>query len=123
MTVAAEFGSGQVFWSLLWLTMFVLWIWLVIVIFADIMRSQDLSGWGKAMWAFGIIFLPLIGIVLYLVVNGDGMDHRAEQTAAAEQLSPHSATTSERLARLASLHETGTISDAEYAESKSQILQ
>ena len=42
----AEFGTGQVFWSMLWFFLFFLWIWLLIMIFGDIFRSDDLGGWG-----------------------------------------------------------------------------
>ena len=47
--VIAEFGTGQVFWSMLWFFLFFLWIWLLIIVFGDIFRSGDLSGWGKAL--------------------------------------------------------------------------
>ena len=46
----AEFGTGQVFWSMLWFFLFFIWIWLLIAVFSDIFRSHDLSGWGKALW-------------------------------------------------------------------------
>ena len=45
--VYAEFGTGQVFWSLVWFTLFVIWIWLLFAIFGDIFRSEDLSGLGQ----------------------------------------------------------------------------
>jgi len=71
--LAAEFGTGQVLWSIIWISVFVLWFGLVITLFGHIMRSEKLSGWGKAMWALGIIALPFLGIFLYLIVNGDEM--------------------------------------------------
>ena len=51
----AEFGTGQVFWSIVWFSLFFLWIWLVVMIFTDLFRSPDLSGWGKAAWAVFLI--------------------------------------------------------------------
>jgi hypothetical protein len=45
---AAEFGTGQVFLSFLWFFLFFIWIWLLIVVFSDIFRSHDLSGWALA---------------------------------------------------------------------------
>ena len=45
--VATEFGTGQVFWSMFWIFLFFIWFWLPIVVFSDIFRSRDLSGWGK----------------------------------------------------------------------------
>ena len=72
--LAAEFGTGQVFWSILWFSLFVLWFGLIIALFGHIMRSEKLSGWGKALWALGIIALPFLGIFLYLIVNGNDMN-------------------------------------------------
>ena len=46
----AEFGTGQVFWSMLWFFLFFIWIWLLIMVFGDIFRSHDLGGWAKALW-------------------------------------------------------------------------
>jgi hypothetical protein len=46
----AEFGTGQVLWSMLWFLLFFIWIWLLMGLFSDIFRSPDLSRWGKALW-------------------------------------------------------------------------
>ena len=73
MFIAAEFGTGQVFWSILWFFLFFMWIWLVIRVFADIIRSS-MSGWSKALWTIGIIALPFLGVFLYLIVNGGDMN-------------------------------------------------
>jgi hypothetical protein len=73
MLFAAEFGVGQVLWSIFWFFLFFLWIWLVISLFSDIMTSDDLSGPMKAIWAIGIIIFPFIGIFLYLIVRGGNM--------------------------------------------------
>lgn len=69
--ILAEFGAGQVFWSLLWFALFFLWWWTVIVVFASIISSKALSGWAKAMWAVGILILPFLGVFMYLIVHGD----------------------------------------------------
>ena len=50
MMLADEWHVGQVFWSLLWFTLFFIWIWLLIVVFADIFRSHDLGGFAKFLW-------------------------------------------------------------------------
>ena len=47
MMLAADWGTGEVFWSMLWFFLFFIWIWLLIIVFSDIFRSHDLSGWGK----------------------------------------------------------------------------
>ena len=79
----AEFGSGQVFWSLMWLVLFVIWVWLVVAVFLDLFRSPDLSGWAKALWTLVIIVLPYIGVFGYIVIRG----HKMQINAAAARRS------------------------------------
>ena len=73
----AEFGTGQVFWSMLWFFLFFIWIWLLIVVFSDIFRSHDLSGWAKALWMIFIILLPYLGVFVYLIARGHKMQEHA----------------------------------------------
>ena len=73
MLFAAEFGTGQVLWSLLWFFLFFVWIMLIFTIFGDIIRSDDMGGWAKAIWSIFIIFLPFLGIFVYLIARGGGM--------------------------------------------------
>ena len=80
-TLASDFGSGQVFLSLLEFVLFFIWIWLLIVVFSDLFRSHDLSGWAKALWIIGIIILPYLGVLLYLIVRGHKMAQHVEQAA------------------------------------------
>ena len=77
-TLGAEFGTGQVFWSMLWFFMFFIWIWLLIIVFGDIFRSPDLSGWGKALWTIFIIVLPYLGVFVYLIARGHKMQDHAD---------------------------------------------
>ncbi|MFV0308602.1 MAG: SHOCT domain-containing protein [Desertimonas sp.] len=128
---AADFGVGQVLWSMLWFFLFFMWIWLVITVFADIMRSHDLGGWAKALWSIFIIFLPYLGVFVYLIVRGGGMTDRdirqAERDearvrsyirdAAGSEQSP-----AEQLATLSDLHERGKLSEDEYARLKAKVL-
>src|SRR5690348_17122845 len=58
-----------------WFLLFA-WIWLVIVVLLDLFRDHQLSGIAKAVWAFFLIFLPLLGVLLYLIVRGGGMQER-----------------------------------------------
>lgn len=126
MVLAAEFGSGQVLWSIVWFSLFAMWVWLVLILFADIARSDTLSGPGKAVWAFGILVLPVLGAILYLIVNGDEMGRRVIDDVAAGGASAERAvgarTTAEGLAGLAAAHDAGEISDAEFAQAKARLL-
>ena len=82
--VLAEFGTGQVFWSMLWFFMFFIWIWLLIVVFGDIFRSDDLSGWGKALWTIFVIVLPYLGVFVYLIARGHKMQEQSMKAAPAQ---------------------------------------
>ena len=74
--LSAEFGTGQfVFW-MLWFFLWVLWIYLLFYVFADIFRSPDLSGWGKALWMIFVIVVPYVGVLVYLITRGHRMQAR-----------------------------------------------
>ena len=81
----AEFGTGQVFWSMLWFFLFFIWIWILITVFADLFRSHDLSGWAKAAWVIFVIILPYLGVFVYLIARGHKMHEHAAQDMAAAQ--------------------------------------
>ena len=84
MMLLAEFGTGQVFWSMLWFFLWFIWIWMLIVVFGDIFRSRDLSGWGKALWTIFVIFLPYLGVFVYLIARGHKMQQHAVEAAQAQ---------------------------------------
>jgi len=133
LLLAAEFGTGQVLWSLLWFFLFFVWIMLIFMIFGDIIRSHDMGGVAKAIWAIFIIFLPFLGIFVYLIARGGGMAER--QAAAAkkqnEAMQEYIRSTAggadgtseaDQLAKLADLHTSGKIDDAEYATAKAKVI-
>jgi ABC-type Fe3+ transport system permease subunit len=126
----ATFGTGQVFLSMLWFFLFFIWIWLLIIIFGDIFRSDDLSGWAKALWTIFVIVLPFLGIVVYLIARGHKMQEHAsrevqDQDAAMRQY-VQSVTSggspAEEVARLAELRDRGVLSEAEFQEAKTRAL-
>lgn len=130
MLLAAEFGTGQVLWSILWFFLFFVWIMLIFTIFGDIIRNDEMSGWGKAIWSILIIFLPFIGIFAYLIVNGGKMGERQAKAAQKQEaaVQDYIRTTAaepsqaDELAKLADLHKSGALDDAEYASAKAKIL-
>jgi hypothetical protein len=83
-TLAEEFGTGEVFLSMLWFFLFFIWIWLLIVVFSDIFRSHDMGGFAKAMWILFIIILPYLGVLVYLIARGGKMHEHAVQAAQAQ---------------------------------------
>jgi hypothetical protein len=129
MLIAAEWGSGQVLWSLVWFFLFVMWISLVFSVFADIMRNHSMSGWAKALWTIVILFVPFLGVFIYLIVNGGDMNKRAasdiqDANAANESYirSVASSSSTDELAKLADLHTSGKLTDSEYSAAKAQII-
>ena len=127
----AEFGTGQVFLSMLWFFLFFIWIWLLIVVFSDLFRSHDLSGWAKAFWVIGIIILPYLGVFIYLIARGHKMAEHAQQAAAAQdaaakayiqQAAGSSGSAADEIQRLADLKAQGVISDAEFEAGKAKAL-
>ena len=129
--LADDFGAGQVFVDLLMFVLFFIWIWLLIVVFSDLFRSHDLSGWAKAAWVIGIVILPYLGVLLYLIVRGHKMAEHAQQAAAAQdaaakayiqQAAGTSGSTADEIQRLADLKAQGVISDAEFEAGKAKAL-
>src|SRR5271165_5150414 len=75
--LAYDYPLLNIFWTMLEFFVFFLWIWLLIVVFMDIFRSQDLGGWAKALWVIFVIILPFIGVLVYLIARGGSMHERA----------------------------------------------
>lgn len=85
MPIAADYPFLDILWSMLIFMGFIMWIWLAIMCFADIFRRRDTGGFSKALWIIFIIFLPLLGVLVYLVVNHDGIAERNVKGAEAAQ--------------------------------------
>ncbi len=54
----------DLFWTDLWISLRMLWVFLVISILVDIFRSKDLSGWATAARVFFVILVPLVGVLV-----------------------------------------------------------
>jgi len=129
--VLATFGTGQVLWSMLWFFLFFIWIWLLIVVFSDIFRSRDLSGWAKALWTLFIIFVPYLGVFVYLIARGGRMQQHAVQDAQAQDaafrqyvqtVTTDGTSAADQIAKLADLRDKGVISEAEFQQAKAKAL-
>ena len=60
----------DLFLTFMWFFVWCVWIFLVIWTLLLIFRRQDLSGWAKAAWIVFVIFIPLIGVLAYLIARG-----------------------------------------------------
>ena len=82
---AADYPFLDVFWTILIFFAWVIWIWMVITILADVFRRRDLSGWGKAAWIVFLIVIPFLGVLVYLIANHEGMAERNVKQVQAQQ--------------------------------------
>ena len=118
------------FWTILEIFLWVLWIWILIWILIDIFRSRDLSGWAKALWFLFVLFIPLIGVLVYLIVRGDSMHERAVQQAQQQdrefrayvQDAAGPQSSADQLAKLADLRDRGMITAEEFEREKAKVL-
>jgi ABC-type multidrug transport system fused ATPase/permease subunit len=128
--LAYDYPLLGAFWTILWLFLFFIWIWILISVFVDIFRSQDLGGWGKALWVIFVIILPFLGVFVYLIARGGKMHERAAQQAAQQEKEfrgyvqdvATSSDPAEQLTKLADLKDRGVITDDEFAAQKAKIL-
>ena len=119
-----------VFWTIVMIFLWVVWFWILITIIIDIFRSHDLSGWTKALWFLFILFLPLIGVLVYLIVRGGKMHERQvrqaqqqeEQLRSYVQQAAGPQSSADQLAKLADLRDRGVITAEEFEREKAKIL-
>ena len=122
----------NLFWTMFEFFLWIIWIWILIWIFIDIFRSRDLSGWAKALWFLFVLFIPLIGVLVYLIVRGSSMHERAVQDAQKQDqefrqyvqqaAASTPASTADQLAKLADLRDRGVISAEEFDREKAKVL-
>jgi len=120
----------NIFWSMLYFFLWVIWFWILITVFIDIFRSPDLGGFAKAMWFLFVLFIPLIGVLVYLIARGGKMHEHAVRQARQQdrefrayvQDAAGSQSSADQLAKLADLRERGAISADEFAREKAKVL-
>jgi hypothetical protein len=129
---ASSYPLLNIFWSIFEFFLWVIWIWILIMVFIDIFRSHDLSGWGKALWFLFVLLIPLIGVLVYLIVRGGSMHERAVSQAQRQDqefrqyvqqaASSSPASTADQLSKLADLRDRGVISAEEFEREKAKVL-
>jgi ABC-type multidrug transport system fused ATPase/permease subunit len=118
------------FWTIVMIFLWVIWFWVLITVFIDIFRSDDLSGGAKTLWFVLVLFFPLVGVLVYLIARGGTMQERSARQAQRQQKqirsyvqeaagSPSSA---DQLAKLADLRDRGVITAEEFDREKAKIL-
>jgi putative oligomerization/nucleic acid binding protein/phospholipase D-like protein len=119
----------DLFWTMLYFFIWILWIFLLVRIITDIFRSPDLGGWAKAGWTVLLIVFPFIGALGYLVFRGSDMHTRENRQSANEHLLRHylqtsgsGLSTADELHKLAALRDNGVLTDEEFAAQKAKLL-
>jgi hypothetical protein len=106
------------------------WIWILVTVIADLFRDHQLSGVAKAVWVFFLVFLPFLGVLLYLIVRGDGMRDRTlkEQADAKQHFDDYvreqaqAGSAADELHKLAELKDKGALSSEEFEQAKAKLL-
>ncbi|MFP4148158.1 MAG: SHOCT domain-containing protein [Nitriliruptoraceae bacterium] len=120
----------EAFLLMLYFSLFFLWIWLLISVFADVFRSDDLGGWAKAAWVVLLVVLPYLGVLVYLIARGGGMHDRGMARAQAAQAATDqyirevaaAPSAASELAALADLRDRGVLSEEEFTAQKAKLL-
>ncbi|WP_166354410.1 SHOCT domain-containing protein [Phytoactinopolyspora limicola] len=121
----------NLFWTMLWFFLFIAWLWVLFSVFADIVRSKDLSGWAKALWALLIMIVPLLGVLIYIIARGTGMTergfqiHQQREEAFRSYVRDAASTgpsTADELTKLAQLRDANVITNEEFDAQKAKLL-
>ena len=104
---------------------FVVWFWLIIVIYGDLFRRHDISGWGKALWVLALVLFSYLAIFVYLVTEGKGMAERNAQQAqqARDELrSIVGFSVADEITKLDQLKKSGSITEVEYGRLRAKLV-
>jgi hypothetical protein len=105
--------------------MFVVWLWLLFLVFGDLFRRRDISGWAKAVWIIFMILTPYIGVLAYLIFQGRGMADRSVQQAhqARDELRRAVGfSVADEIEKLDRLQKSGSITTEEYARLRARLV-
>ncbi len=128
--IATSYPLLEVFWTMLVFFCFVIWIWLLFTVFADLFRRSDIAGWGKTGWIIFVIVLPYLGVLVYLIAEHNGMTKRnlQQQEAARVQMENYLRSVAGRsdptqqIAKGEELLKNGSITQPEFEQIKKGAL-
>jgi len=129
---ASNYPLASAIWTMFVFFAWVVWIWLLFMVFADVFRRRDLSGLGKAGWSVFVLLVPFIGVLVYLIAQGSQMSDRrvAEAQDAQRQFDAHVRAVSgsnghaatSQISEAKSLLDSGAITDSEFEQLKQKAL-
>ncbi len=125
-----DFGLWDVFLSMFWFKLLFAWIALLIHIFSDLFRDRSLGGGAKALWTLLLVFLPWLGVLIYLIARGNSMNERTREAAQAQEESMRAyvrdaagtPSAADELKKLGDLRASGVITPEDYEAAKAKVL-
>jgi hypothetical protein len=115
-------------WSLIVIFFMVVYFIMLFTVIIDVFRRPDTSGGKKALWLIFIFFFPFVGLIVYLIVNGDGIAQRhADSNQKTQQefdsyVRDVSGGSTDQIAKAKDLLDSGAITQAEFDKLKAQAL-
>jgi len=121
------------FWDLLWLMfsafMFVAYLFVMFQVVTDLFRDSELGGFAKALWIVGLILLPFLTALVYVIARGSGMARRQQAAVQRSQSEAESyirqvagKSPADQIADAKRLLDAGTITADEFARLKAKAL-
>jgi type VI protein secretion system component VasK len=131
MLLAADYPFLDVLWTMLVFFLWVAWFIVLFYVVADIFRRRDVSGGKKALWLIFVLFLPFLGVFVYLIANSDDMARRNQEAARVQQehmdeyvrsVAGTSGSAAAEIDRAKQLLDSGAITQPEYEAIKAKAL-
>ena len=128
MLIATDYPFLNILWTMIIFFAWVIWIWIAITVFIDVFRRRDIGGCAKALWVVFVIVIPFLGVLVYLIVNHDGMADRTAKQAQAQQqqfdqyVRDTAGGSASEIAKAKELLDCGAINQAEYDQIKQKAL-
>ena len=128
--LATSYPLLEVFWTMLIFFAFIVWIWILFTVFADLFRRQDIGGWAKTAWIVFVVIFPFLGVFVYVIAQHKGMNERSvrQQEAAKQEMDQYvrsvagKSDPTQQIAKGEELLKSGAITQAEFDEIKKRAL-
>ena len=123
--------NGSFLLALFEFFLFFAWFMCLFWVYGDIFRSKDLGGVAKTLWVLFVLFTFWLGLLVYVLVRGKGMQERqleqaremqAAQTAYIKSVASSSGSATDQIASAKSLLDSGAITHDEFNALKSKAL-
>jgi hypothetical protein len=120
----------NLFWTMLILFLWIAWIFLLFRILGDLFTSDDMGGVAKALWVIFLVFMPFLGVLIYLIARGNSMTQREVRAARDREAqfqdyvkqTAGTSSSADEIAKLAALKDQGVLTEQEFAAQKAKLL-